>query len=213
MQSGEIAWKISFPSRDVGYVSVEHKRYAKVLKTMDGGVTWQELIVPNNRHLQAVGFISPSVGWVGGHGGTSFTTDGGDTWTDYRRFDETTGCAVGVELAPQPVLFRPGAYLNRIRTSDRLYFASRYFGIVRAFDVLAGQELWRSEIQNFVLSRIGMTSSGACCTSRWTMLAAFCSASMNHSSVDQDGRAGPTSLCYWMPPPVTNWKGNPRRAQ
>ncbi|NNE70761.1 MAG: hypothetical protein HKN29_10425, partial [Rhodothermales bacterium] len=48
--SGEWGWKISFPSPEVGYVSVEYASNndghpAKILKTTDAGVTWTALDV------------------------------------------------------------------------------------------------------------------------------------------------------------------------
>ena len=79
-------WKLSFPTPDVGYASVEKPNgtsEALVLKTTDGGRTWRELPVPNagTGSMQAVGFLTPDVGWVSGRGTVSMTTDGGETWT------------------------------------------------------------------------------------------------------------------------------------
>ena len=86
--NSEWAWKISFPSRDVGYVSVEYPSNsngptAKVLKTEDGGLSWREIMIPGSTQsagLQGIGFISESTGWASGRGTTSLTTDGGETW-------------------------------------------------------------------------------------------------------------------------------------
>ena len=78
---GEWAWKISFPTRQVGYVSVQSAARGKLLKTVDGGVHWEELIVPGAPSLQAVGFLTSEVGWVSGPRGTWRTTDGGATWS------------------------------------------------------------------------------------------------------------------------------------
>ncbi len=106
--TGEWGWKISFPSPDVGYVSVE--RYpvgvARVLKTGDGGETWSESVIPGSRPLQGIGFITKWQGWASGRGTTSRTLDGGVTWqvdeTDldpvinrFRMLGDTLGYALG----------------------------------------------------------------------------------------------------------------------
>ena len=78
-----IAWKLTFPTRLVGYASVETfdgEPDARVLKTVDGGTTWTELTIPNGGSLQGLGFATPDVGWASGRGRTSVTADGGLTW-------------------------------------------------------------------------------------------------------------------------------------
>lgn len=94
----EWGWKISFPTEDVGYVSVEYNGLSsptgKVLKTEDGGATWREVYIPGstaNAGMQGIGFISPDVGWVSGRGVTSVTVDGGDTWTQLGSYNPGTG--------------------------------------------------------------------------------------------------------------------------
>lgn len=54
----------------------------KLLKSLDGGVTWETKNFPD-ADVQAVGFVSATKGWMGGHHTGFFeTNDGGDTWTD-----------------------------------------------------------------------------------------------------------------------------------
>ena len=86
---GEWGWKVSFPTPDVGYVSVERLggTTAKVLKTVDGGQTWTELAVPGGGSLQGLGFITPQRGWISGRGLSMETTDGGTTWTPTTAID------------------------------------------------------------------------------------------------------------------------------
>ncbi|MEZ4703375.1 MAG: FlgD immunoglobulin-like domain containing protein [Rhodothermales bacterium] len=93
---GEWGWKISFPTPDIGYVSIEYPfsnptgRAAKVLKTEDGGDSWRELSVEGSTSpagLQGLGFVSPQLGWTSGRGTTSMTTDGGATWTQVAVMD------------------------------------------------------------------------------------------------------------------------------
>ena len=105
---GEWGWKISFPTPEIGYVSVERfpTGAARVLKTTDGGKTWSESVVSGSRPLQGIGFTTESTGWASGRGTTSTTTDGGLTWRSdsevldgvvnrFRMFGDTLGYAVG----------------------------------------------------------------------------------------------------------------------
>ncbi|HEX9950363.1 MAG TPA: T9SS type A sorting domain-containing protein [Rubricoccaceae bacterium] len=82
-----IGWKMTFPTRLVGYASVERftndpdgQTDAVVLKTVDGGQTWAEIRVPDGGSLQGIGFATPDLGWISGRGLTSVTTDGGASW-------------------------------------------------------------------------------------------------------------------------------------
>lgn len=79
--AAEWCWKIFFLTDQIGFVSVESLTSAKVLKTVDGGVTWQEYLVPGNTDIQGVGFVDENLGWVGGWELSSESTDGGLTWT------------------------------------------------------------------------------------------------------------------------------------
>jgi photosystem II stability/assembly factor-like uncharacterized protein len=81
----EWCWKISFPTRMVGYVSIQsfNKDSLCVLKTTDGGLTWKRMVVlPNaNQQIQAIGFLNESIGYIAGYGPDGFyTTDGGKSW-------------------------------------------------------------------------------------------------------------------------------------
>jgi len=107
---GEWCWKISFPSKKVGYASIQrNSRIAnQFLKTTDGGKTWQEKPFPINQYfIQGIGFINDSLGWIGGNSTASSgyqTMDGGETWqpagfgTSLNRFrflNDTLGYASG----------------------------------------------------------------------------------------------------------------------
>ena len=104
----EWAWKVSFPTPDVGYVSVEYTgdtQDGKVLKTTDGGLTWTELRVPGGGSMQGVGFLTPDIGWTSGRGRAMRTLDGGATWAPtteidgsvnrFEFFGDTLGFAMG----------------------------------------------------------------------------------------------------------------------
>jgi photosystem II stability/assembly factor-like uncharacterized protein len=84
----EITWKLAFPSRRVGYVTVQSyspdkavsQRY--VAKTTDGGETWSELPVLNDHAFRefGIGFVDERRGWIGGSTTGVETIDGGATW-------------------------------------------------------------------------------------------------------------------------------------
>lgn len=79
---GEWCWKISFPSRRTGYVSLESTSSSGgyCLKTTDGGLTWEERLVSRGLTAQGIGFLTARHGWIGGRGRPYETVDGGETW-------------------------------------------------------------------------------------------------------------------------------------
>lgn len=61
-----------------------------ILKTIDGGVTWNPRRPGSYSDFEGVHFVDANMGWaVGSFGGVSKTTDGGTTWTS-----QTTGSSV-----------------------------------------------------------------------------------------------------------------------
>ena len=84
----ELTWKASFPSRNVGYVTLQNYDPDKavterfVAKTTDGGNTWVEIPLVNDKEAQefGVGFIDEERGWVGGFRTGYETIDAGKTW-------------------------------------------------------------------------------------------------------------------------------------
>lgn len=89
---GEWGWKIQFLDELLGFVSLENFNEGAILKTTDGGMTWERLPVNDpqkNANLEGVGFVDETHGWVGGWGDRQFkrlasseTTDSGLTWRD-----------------------------------------------------------------------------------------------------------------------------------
>ena len=85
----ETVWKLHFPSRQVGYGSIQSynpdsavsRRH--VCKTMDGGRTWSELPLVDEARWRSfgIGFADERTGWVGGTTGGLETRDGGRSWT------------------------------------------------------------------------------------------------------------------------------------
>ncbi len=83
----ELTWKGAFPSRQVGYATIQS--YAKpaseqrwVAKTTDGGKSWKEIPLVQNAEANefGVGFATNDLGWVGTNKGAFETRDGGASW-------------------------------------------------------------------------------------------------------------------------------------
>ncbi len=101
-RSGEWCWKISFISRNTGFISIENKPY--FLKTTNNGDNWTDLQTPTFE-AQGIGFINENTGWIGGwFNGIYETTNGGANWSlgvlgrNFNRFrflSDTLGYAVG----------------------------------------------------------------------------------------------------------------------
>ncbi len=81
---GQWGWKISFPDRLNGFVSLEKINSSPVyfLKTTDGGETWTEKVFLNIfADEEGIGFINANTGWIGGWFFNTYkTTDGGESW-------------------------------------------------------------------------------------------------------------------------------------
>ena len=106
---GEWCWKISFANRNVGFVSIETNGYNQktqhILKTTDGGLSWEEIAIRDDFRIQGIGLASANLGWVGGQELTFETMDGGASWllTDFewqninrfQFFGDSLGYAVG----------------------------------------------------------------------------------------------------------------------
>ena len=101
---GEWGWKISFPSRQFGYVSVENFNSASVIKTIDGGNSWSQRIIKGISDLEGIGFINENMGWIAARTSEKLTTNGGNTWQDvnignqinrFQFFGDTLGYASG----------------------------------------------------------------------------------------------------------------------
>lgn len=84
----EITWKSSFPTRKVGYVTIQNYNPDKkvsqrvVAKTVNGGKTWKEIFLADDFNLRefGIGFIDENRGWVGGTTSGYETMDGGRSW-------------------------------------------------------------------------------------------------------------------------------------
>lgn len=87
-QVTSLGWKIVFPSRKVGYVSLQFFNFPNsiyFIKTLDGGLTWFEIPYfggpANGYDVEGIGFLNDTIGWVGGSTNVYFTNNGGASWT------------------------------------------------------------------------------------------------------------------------------------
>jgi photosystem II stability/assembly factor-like uncharacterized protein len=83
---GNHCWKISHPSKNVFYSSVEelyNNDTLKYFKSTDGGNTWTENVIAGTPYgwSQGVGFVNDTLGWIGGDTYALTTSDGGKTFT------------------------------------------------------------------------------------------------------------------------------------
>jgi len=83
---GEYVWKLQVLESDTdvmfGALFASDPNPGKLISSTDGGNTWSSFDAPESR-IEAVGFISETKGWMGGHTTGFFeTTDGGATWVD-----------------------------------------------------------------------------------------------------------------------------------
>jgi photosystem II stability/assembly factor-like uncharacterized protein len=85
----ENVWKCYFPTRKIGYGTIQSYDTAKamsnryVIKTTDGGNTWKELPLVKDMKVRefGVGFTDELHGWVGAVPYGFETFDGGKSWT------------------------------------------------------------------------------------------------------------------------------------
>ena len=97
LECGGWGWKIDYLDRQRIFVSIENLTAGFILKTLDGGDSWQVFSINDRRlhegsevsnaNLEGIGFIDENTGWVGGWGNVdfygrfnSFTQDGGQNW-------------------------------------------------------------------------------------------------------------------------------------
>jgi len=83
---GEYVWKLQIlensPNVFFGSIESVSPYLGQLIKSTDYGTTWNSYDAPETI-IQAVGFISESHGWIGGHTtGFHETTDGGVTWAN-----------------------------------------------------------------------------------------------------------------------------------
>ena len=84
----ECTWKASFPTKKVGYVTIQsynpdpNVKQQRIAKTTDGGETWNEINLAEDAGARefGIGFINENHGFVGTMNTGYETKDGGKTW-------------------------------------------------------------------------------------------------------------------------------------
>lgn len=84
----ETTWKVSFPTKNVGYVTIQsynpdpNVKQQRIAKTIDGGKTWTEINLTEDATARefGIGFIDEIHGFVGTMNSGFETKDGGQTW-------------------------------------------------------------------------------------------------------------------------------------
>jgi photosystem II stability/assembly factor-like uncharacterized protein/pimeloyl-ACP methyl ester carboxylesterase len=85
----ECTWKASFPTKEVGYVTIQsynpdsNIKQQRVAKTNDGGETWNEINLVEDAGARefGIGFIDENHGFVGTMSSGYETKDGGKNWS------------------------------------------------------------------------------------------------------------------------------------
>lgn len=99
-------YKIKFVDGSTGYAAT----YGRLVKTVDGGTTWNVVITPGFSSPQDLEFIDGNTGWIATDNYSFLsTTDGGATWTEksytddliyaFEFFDINNGVGVGDDLS------------------------------------------------------------------------------------------------------------------
>lgn len=79
------AKQIQFPSSTIGYSNISFQAgtsFGAIIKTVDGGITWQEVLPDIGEPIYDISFVNTKTGYFTTDNGDLYkTTDGGDTWT------------------------------------------------------------------------------------------------------------------------------------
>jgi photosystem II stability/assembly factor-like uncharacterized protein/pimeloyl-ACP methyl ester carboxylesterase len=115
----EGTWKASFPTKELGYVTIQsynpdpNVKQQRIAKTTDGGETWNEINLVEDAGARefGIGFIDENHGFVGTMNSGYETKDGGKTWAKvnlgmacnkiriYKNANgKTYGYAIGVDV-------------------------------------------------------------------------------------------------------------------
>jgi photosystem II stability/assembly factor-like uncharacterized protein len=103
--NSNVGWSVGAPHWD----QARKKYVGTIIKTSDGGTTWQRQTVPASQTLRGVSFVDANYGWAVGEKGTIVhTADGGKSWkkqtvattNEFRRVvfvDRNNGWATGIK--------------------------------------------------------------------------------------------------------------------
>ena len=107
-------YAISFPSNERGVIA---GYFGTLLRSDDGGLTWNRQQLPVKELIRRTSFADSSHGWAVGHRGTILATrDGGETWTVQRESDGVNLRAVAA--VDQNTAYAVGHESLLLRTND-----------------------------------------------------------------------------------------------
>ncbi len=118
----ENCWKMSWPSKRVGYASVQSydenpaNTRRVIAKTIDGGRTWRELPLVTAPNIQqfGIGFADEKRGWVGCKAGGYETRDGGKSWAPVAFGRAVNKLRVIAKPAGGKVVYAIGSEVHRL---------------------------------------------------------------------------------------------------
>ena len=81
----EYVWKLQSPDSGAHlFASIQanpNQGDTRFVRSLDRGASWTDTIISNlYYYVQAIGFLTPQLGWTGGDNALLETTDGGTTW-------------------------------------------------------------------------------------------------------------------------------------
>jgi photosystem II stability/assembly factor-like uncharacterized protein len=119
------AKQIQFPSPTVGYSNVcfqaDLSVYGTIIKTVDGGITWQEILPNIGEFINDISFVSTKTGYFTTiYGDLYKTTDGGNTWTLVSDYNAVNVGYNQIEFVTetQGYLWNSGSYTKVYLTKD-----------------------------------------------------------------------------------------------
>lgn len=152
-RNAEITWKQFFPSRSVGYVTVQSydtnatadQRY--IVKTIDGGKTWKEMELVKDFKVREFGvaFTDDKHGWVGAMPYGFETFDGGKSWKSSYMGFATNKIRILSNTSGQKTAFAIGSTVSK----NKSVINSGYDAIAATRNAYAGGRWYK----NFTFSQ------------------------------------------------------------
>lgn len=108
---------MSFPTEHIGYILVYDYGSGFVLKTIDGGGSWFN-VLPHTVTPYSIDFCSPDIGYVAAAGRDKITLDGGQTWEGV---NSSSAWGVQIELINSDVAYATAGYQSIQRRNHIVY--------------------------------------------------------------------------------------------